>query len=306
MPDIRKLLRRALFAGALLFSLLLGSILTAQAQSDDRQFRKESGTLAGQAQSLATNGDFISAIKTLQTARALPNLSPYEISTIETMMGHYAYEVDDLNGAIRHNRQAIEAGGLLPNEVIQLEQNIAQLLIANGQYMEGGMAIEAWMDKNGETDKMIEYVMQSYVQAEAYDRALPWARKWFDNASPKTRKHYDLMHFLLDVQKLRSEQLAFVEMMIEQWPEDKLVWDIKVSLLSLEGREKEAYLVKEEMYDRDLFTSERDLRKMAHYHAYYDNYGKAYSLLITELAAGRITADPDILARLEEARHGRD
>ncbi len=273
------------FICGFLFSVGSSSV---SAQNADRQFGKSSGKTVHKAIKLWEKGKQLKAFNKLEEARALPGLNAYEISTIETFLGAYAFEMDDMTAAIQHYQNSVTANGLLPSEKKTVEGNIAELLVANGDYAEGAKSLTEWMQKYGENPKYVEYTMQAYVQAENYKSALPWAEEWFRQTNSPERKHYDLLNFLYNDLGKTDNQLSVIEDMIKIWPDDRTLWDSKRSILYRKGQEKSAYEVLSEMYDQSLISSEKEIMNLAFYHAYFGDEPRARSLLEKEYAAGRI------------------
>lgn len=275
---------------------------TAEAQSPEgRQFGSKSGQLVNDAQTLAQSNQYGAALAKLNEAIAIPELNAYERSTIYSVMGSYNYEMDNTDAAIRSFESAISSGGLMPNEAVALENNIAQLLIAAGRYVEGAQRLEAWMRRTGqETPKYVEYVMQAWVQAEQYNNALPWAEKWFRAASPKERKHFDLMNFLYNDLGMQGRQADIVKDMIARWPDDRTLWDQWISLLSNGGREQDAFEVNKMLYLAGAMTKENDIKKIVEYYQYYEMPYQAAQILEKEMNAGKVQTNANNLVRLSE------
>lgn len=273
----------------------------AEAQAEGRQFGSAAGQIVNDAQTMAQSQQYSAAISKLNEAIGLPELNAYERSTIYSMMGAYYYEVDDLGSALSNYQNAVNAGGLLPNEVDSYENNIAQLLIANGQYVEGAQRLEAWVRRQGREDpKYVQYIMQAWVQAEQFQQALPWAEKWFRNASPKERKHFDLLNFLYNDLGMQGRQADIIKEMIGRWPDDKSLWDSWISLLSMGGREQDAFEVNKMLYLAGAMTSEGDIKKVIEYYQYYEMPFQAAQIMEKEMNAGRVSADAKNLVRLSE------
>lgn len=170
--------------------------IPSEQQQTDREFDKVTGKLVMTAQDHAAYGDYEKAAAKLHEARSVPNLIPYEDSTISMMLGAYAYEIDDLSTAIKHFESAISASGLSTREIKSTQSNIAQLLIASGDYKEGANRLVEWMQTYGEKPKFIEYAMQAYVKADDYDSALPLAKKWFAQSDPSNPKPANILQWL--------------------------------------------------------------------------------------------------------------
>ncbi len=204
-------------------ALCVGPVATAgdPPASAARQFSKDNAAPINAALAEFATGRYDRAIPVLSSTLELPGLTPYERATIGQMLGQALYETHDYKGAIRAFEDAIQSGGLLPKEQLNLEQNIAQLLIASGALAKGAEMLEAWQEHGGQLmPRHIEYLWQAWAQAEQYDRALPWAQKWFDAASPKTRKHYDVLNFLYARLNMTKERESLLQEMATRWPAD--------------------------------------------------------------------------------------
>ncbi len=299
-------------ASLVLASVLLGSAAfvslpqtavaqEGQAPAEGRQFSAKTGEIVNEALQLLQSENYSAAISPLQRALALPELNAYEKSTIHQMLGSAYYEMNQYNQAIQAFENAISAGGLLPNERTQLRLNIAQLLIANGQPARGAQMLEDYARAGGQLKpKHIEYLWQAWSQAEQYNRALPWAEKWFRNANPKERKHFDLLNFLYNNLNMPGKQADIVKQMINRWPEDKSLWDAWASMLANGGREQESFEVTKMLYLGGALTSQQDLEKVVQYYSYYDMPYQAAEILKKEMNAGRIPQSTEKLIQLSD------
>ncbi len=272
---------------------------TAFAQDEGRQFSAKAGEKVNEALTLANGGQNQAALTILQEAIANPDLNPYERSTIYQMMGQYSYELDRAVEAQQNFENAISAGGLLPDEVGNIKVVIAQLMIGNGQYREGAQRLEAYLNSGGQQKpQYIDLLVNAWVQAEDYRRALPWAEKWFNAASPKERKHFDLLNFLFNNLGMQGRQADIVKQMIQRWPEDKTLWDAWASMLANGGREQEAFEVTKMLYLGGALNTEQDLLKVVQYYSFYDMPYQAAEILEREMNANRIARSPDKLKQL--------
>ena len=215
------------------------------------------------------------------------------------MQGASYYELNQYGPAISSFQNAINAGGLLPNESDALRVNIAQLMIADGQYAQGAGELENYLNRGGQQKpQYIEMLTQAWVQSENYSRALPWAEKWFNQANPKERKHFDLMNFLFNNLGQQGKQADIVKQMINRWPEDKTLWDAWASMLANGGREQEAFEVSKMLYLGGALSSDSDLMKVVQYYSFYDMPYQAAQILEKEMNAGRISRSSDKMVQL--------
>ena len=273
---------------------------TAFAQVEEgRQFSAAAGEKVNEALTLANSGQTSSAISILQSTISQPDLNAYERSTIYQMLGQYSYELDRAVDAQQNFENAINAGGLLPKETDNIRLVIAQLMIGNGQYREGATRLENFLNSGGtQTDNHVDLLVNAWVQAEDYRRALPWAEKWFNAANPKERRHFDLLNFLFNNLGMQARQADIVKEMINRWPEDKSLWDAWVYMLDSGGREQEAFEVTKMLYLGGGLTQEPDLMKVVNYYSFYDMPYQAAEILEREMNANRISRTPLTLTQL--------
>ena len=305
----RKLrIRAASLLGASLLAVaaigLSGTTVTGVAAAQDapeegRQFDAKTGEAVNAALTQANAGDNAGAVNTLTNALNLPDLNPYERSTMYQMLGQYSYELDRSADAQRYFESAISAGGLLPKEADNIRVVIAQLMIGNGQYTEGAQRLENYLNSGGEQKpQYIDLLVNAWVQADNYSRALPWAEKWFNAASPKERKHFDLLNFLYNNLGMQGRQADIVKQMIGRWPEDNTLWDAWASMLANGGREEEAFEVTKMLYLGGALNKESDLLKVVQYYSFYDMPYQAAEILEREMNSNRISKTPDKLKQL--------
>ena len=186
-----------------------------------RQFSAKTGSLVNAILVDPNGKNDLDRITYLRDLLSENSLNAYEAATISQMLGAAYYELNDYDRAIEAFEMAIDACGLLPKEVSNLQVNIAQLLIADNKPAKGAQRLEDWIAAGGvPKPRYIEYLWQAWSQAEQYDRALPWAEKWFEAANPKQRKHYDLLNFLHHQLGQYDKQRTIVEKMHTRWPDD--------------------------------------------------------------------------------------
>ena len=271
------------------------------APAEGRQFSAKAGEIVVAAQEFMKLEQYGPAISELNRALGMPELNPYERGVIHQMQGSAYYEQNQYSQAISAFENAISSGGLLPNEKSNLRINIAQLLIASDQFARGAQMLEDWNRAGGQLKPAhVEMLWQAWSQADQFSRALPWAERWFNAASPKERKHYDLLNYLYNNLNMPAKQSDIVKQMINRWPEDKGLWDAWASMLMQGGREAEAFEVSKMLYLGGAYSSESDLLKIVQYYSYYEMPYQAAQILEREMNAGRIAQNSDRLVQLSD------
>lgn len=180
-----------------------------------------------------------------------------------------------------------------------MQVKIAQLMIAAGRHAEGAQALENYLKAGGqEKAEYVELLMQAWIQAENYTRALPWGQKWFAAANPKERRHFDLMNLLYHRLGQSSQQADIVKQMITRWPEDGELWEAWTSLFAAANKEEDAFAVTKLRYLGGALTTEAEILKVVQYYSYYEMPYQAAQILEKELNAGRVTRGPERLVQL--------
>lgn len=277
----------------------------AFAQDDEkpvegRQFGAKAGQTVNEALQAINDDDSQTAINILNELLASgTEMNSYEKSIVYQMLGQGYNDVNNTQMSLQSFQSAIDSGGLLPNEAEQIELAIAQLLIANDQYREGALKLEALLARGiQEKPSYVDLLVSAWVGAEDYRRALPWAEKWFNVANPKEKKHFDLLNFLYNDLGMPDRQADIVKEMIQRWPEDQANWNNWISLLASGGREEDAFEVNKMLYLGGALTDEPDIKKVISYYSYYEMPFQAATILEREINAGRVARTADNLKEL--------
>jgi len=261
-----------------------------------RQFSPEAGALFSQAQEFIRQNDFDAAMSALDQALSIASLTQYETSVILQLRGRLYFDQNKLSDAITAWKSAVDAGGLAPNEISDLQVNIARLLIKNQNHTEGATMLEEHINAGHPVKPAyVDMLVSAWVQVENYPRALPWAERWFKDAAPKERKHFDLLNFLYYNLGMREKQADIVVQMVGLYPDDRNLWDSWASLLANSGQEAEAFEVNKLLYIGGFMKSEQDVMKIVQYYSFHDMPYQAAKILEREMNAGLVPRKPDRL-----------
>ena len=208
---------------AMLVCLSFASVVAAKDNSD-RQFSRKVGKATLEVMELMNREDYDLASDKLEALLEKRKLSAYERSTLSQMSGQVHFFLGQYETAIEAFQGAIKAGGLLESERNALRISIAQLHISNEDYQRGAEIFEQF-ERDGHTlkQKQVEQVLNAWIQAENYERALPWAERWFETEGSKQRKHYDLLNFLYRTLDETEKRKNLLLVMSEKWPSDKII-----------------------------------------------------------------------------------
>ncbi|WP_298918798.1 hypothetical protein [uncultured Algimonas sp.] len=302
----------ALLGASLLTVAALGAAApfgtdTAFAQDDEqqpaegRQFSAAAGEKVAEAQEvMETNPQQAVNILNGLISSDTP-LNPYEKSIIYQMLGQTYSDLKNTSQSLRSFEAAISSGGLLPKDEDTIKVIIAQLMIMNEQYTEGAERLEQYLREGlREEPSHVDLLVNAWTQAENYKRALPWAEKWFNQANPKERKHFDLLNFIYNNLGMTGKQADIVKEMIQKWPEDNTLWNSWASMLGNGGREEDAFEVNKMLYLGGALTTEDDIKKVIQYYSFYEMPYQAAQILEREMSNGRIARTAENLEELSK------
>ena len=203
-------------------SLILGLALhgTALAQT----FGPESIEYATEAQTLQKQNDHKKAIKRLKKGLKLDGLSAFETSTMYQMMGNSYYAQKKYDDAIEAFGSAIQAGGLSPADKNGLQENIAQLNIAEKNYALGAQQLETYFQEGGlQKPKLVKQIVQAHFRAKNREAAVPWAEVMLRQGLIETRREHDVAVYLFDSPEKRASQMQVARQLLAKWGGDPAV-----------------------------------------------------------------------------------
>jgi len=258
-------------------------------QNENRQFTTDTTKLLP-LNIYDTSNTYPEELLLLDDKLKKPNLTRIEKSKLLRLKGAAHYELNQIPQAIQAFQEAMYSGGLTDKENRKLGLYIAKLWIILGNYKRGAEILEQW-GRDGYVLKPnhVEIIMQAWLQDENYQRALPWAERWYNEAEPKRRKHYDLMNFIYNNLRQSEKQIEIIKAMKERWPDDKVLWDSLASLYANNGQEREAFEVGREYYLTGNPHTESEILRLVQHYSHFDMTYDAARILEEEIEAGRVT-----------------
>lgn len=296
---------------ALLMAIV--SVTDADAQrrnrGDEQQSSEENRTMSAQfgepileAQECLNNDNFNCVINTLTPLLSQSGINNFERFVVYRMRGVAYFNSDRQSQAISDFEAAINTGAALPDERQSLRINIAQLYIVNEQYSQGIAAFEQAIREGATlTPSLAMMLAQAYGQAERYSEGIRYAQIAFDQASPRERRHYDLLLFFLQQLNRIPQQRDLIQEMVERWPTERNYWTSLVSLMAQTEDESGAFEANKLMYLNGMLNDEREIIRIAQYYSYFEYPYRGAVILEREMNAGRVTrnrSNLEILANM--------
>lgn len=293
-----------------IIALLLGAAVLAQpvlaADSDERapppaDIDQRTGRILNEAIEFMNADDMASAEAKLGELQ-LDRLSPYERGRVEQILANIAYSKEDFAASRGHMQAAIDSGGLNAQEVSQVSYQIAQMYMAEENWIEGTRAMEAWISTAAAPNSAAYYLLAAaYYQMEEFDKALPNAQKSVDMSETPQEGWLQLLQALL----LQKEDYAAAAKVIRQalnlYPDKKVYWTQLSSVYATLEDYKNALSVLQLANLSGLLTDDADFRRLAELMMAQDTPANAAELLTAKIDEGIIEKDQKAFEMLSNA-----
>jgi len=213
-------------SAALILSLFVASQTHAQSKDTEIKFDRATERQVIKAQEQIAKGQYNKGFKILEKLVDSDRLDARERAIIHIYQAATYFEIADDESAVEQFQLAYDSGGLGPQDAQNTLLDMARLKISVDQFASGAQDLELWAQNGGEVDEDIEELIRSsWIQAKNYDKALPLAEKYFNEANPKERDHYDQLYFVYAKLGLKDKTIAMLEEMLLQWPNDNILRD---------------------------------------------------------------------------------
>lgn len=144
----------------LISALLLSLMLVSPLQAADKEYLLSEATYKAlsKAQELMEAEQYTEAERQLDALLAQTEAGGYDRAVVQQTLGYLYSERAQYDKAAQAFRQALDANAL-PEEVAHdLRYNLAQLLIADGQYSQGVVEMEKWLASESQPENSV-YVL---------------------------------------------------------------------------------------------------------------------------------------------------
>lgn len=288
-------------AVALLFAGLTASAAIAQEEEENRTFSPRAGEIVLEAQTAlsAEPPNYQSALDALNRAMNLDGLTPYERSIVLQLRGTAYYELDQPARTLQDFEAARATGALTPDEDLNLLFNIGQLYLQQENYSTAAQRLETWLTRGGRaTDQVHLNLVVAYSEMGQMSRALPHGRRAYELASPRQRRHYDVLNYLYTELNMPRERAQILQEMVQLFPQDRSIWLSIAALYAESGRESRAFEINKIMYINGMLNTEQEIMRIVDYYSFYDVPYRGAMILQREMNAGRVSRSQRNLEKL--------
>jgi tetratricopeptide (TPR) repeat protein len=286
----------AAMAGMIAAIFITTTSVGAQSQdapTDDQTFSARVGQRVVELIGFEAEERWSDAVAGYSDLLTTSQLSDFERASVLKIRGAAQYQLGQITASISDWRDALALQALTASDTNTLRLNTGQLLMGEGDVVEGIALIETALSEGVTLSADIAMrLAQGYAQVENYSPGLGYARQAFDLAEPRLQRHYSLLLYYFQTLEMEPEQLELIADMVTQWPQEKRYWTSYASLLARAGREEEAFQVNVIMYLDGMLTSSAEIVRLAQYYSFYEYPYRGGTILERELNAGRVEPTP--------------
>lgn len=301
-PRFRGLRRAA--ALAVVAVLACGTAAAQRAGNDEEQQSRAptidaaTGGILNEAIEFLNAEDYAAAKGAIAKLR-LDRLSPYERSRTEQILFSIAYAEDDYDTARTHLEQAVAAGGLNEQEVSQARYQMAQLYMAEENWVEGAAALERWFETAVNPNSAAYYLLAvAYYQQGSMEKALPAAERAVELMEQPQESWIQMLLALYLEEERYRDAIPLLERLVTLLPERKSYW---VQLSSVHGQLEDypkALATMQLAYSAGLLTEDSEFRRLADLLLFNEVPYRGAEVLEQAIADGRVKMDAQLYEKL--------
>lgn len=301
-----------------LLAILLCAVIANGATAQDRKKRsrassqvmtKAVATKLIAAQEMLQAGKVNGAKKELDAVMKRRGLKPLELANIYQFYAYVANEKDNAKQAIAYFIKAIQEDALPIAQQYQLEYNVAQLYMMEGDFNQALKILRTWFKKVRSKDSPVtpnggNYYMLAlcYVNLDPpnYERARKPAELAIESSDTPDENWLRMLGQIYYVQKEYTLMAEVLEELIERFNKPDYYTQLSGAYAE-SGEELKALAVLQLAYKQDLLLRESQVQHLARMELYHSIPYRAAIILEKGLNDGILTDDLDNLKLLADS-----
>lgn len=290
---------KILLIPSLLLSLLLLS--PVQAQDDEYLLTEKTYRSLSKAQELMEAEQYTQAGRQLNELLGQTDAGSYDRAVVQQTIGYLYSEQDQYDRAAEAFQQALDADALPEDVTHNLRYNLAQLLIADGQYSQGIKLMEDWLANERQPENSVYVLLATaYYRVENYSKVVEHIRTAIQKDRDPKEDWYRLQLSAHMSLKQYKSAINVLETLITRYPHRKIYWD-QLSALYLQQEKEFTSLAVRMLADRLDLGDAETLVNLADMYRYLRVPYKSGKLLERAMNDGVIPADFKHLEKLADS-----
>lgn len=280
--------------------LMFGLMAPVHAQDEYLLTEKTYRSLS-KAQELMEADRYSEAGQRLNDLLAQTEAGSYDRAVVQQTIGYLYSAQDQYNKAAAAFQQALDAGALPEDVTHNLRYNLAQILIADGQYQRGIALMESWLANEAQPQNNVYILLATaYYRVENHTKVIEHIRTAIKNdRDPKEDWYRLLLSSHMSLKQYKSA-ISVLETLITRYPHRKVYWD-QLSALYLQQEKEFTSLAVRMLADRLDLGDAETLVNLADMYRYLGIPYKSGKLLQKAMQNGVITADFRHLKKMAES-----
>jgi tetratricopeptide (TPR) repeat protein len=296
---------------------LLCSVIASGGYAQDSKKRKRTSQVMSKAvatkliatQEMLQNDQINAAKKELDSVMTRRGLKPLELANIYQFYAYVANEKDQPKKAIQYFIKAIQQDALPLAQQYQLEYNVAQLYMMEGDFEKALKILRAWFKKTRRKDSPVtpnggNYYMMAlcYVNLSPpnYERARKPAELAVESNDKPEENWLRMLGQIYYVQKEYALMADVLEELIERFNKPDYYTQLSGAYAEA-GDELKALAVLQLAYTQDLLRKESQVQHLARMELYHSVPFRAATIVEKGLNDGILTGDLDNLKLLADS-----
>lgn len=284
-----------------LFVLGIGTVSAAETKDEQFLLSEDTYKALNQAQELMEKESYPQAQQQLNNLLDKVEKGSYEQAVVLQTLGFLYSSLEQYKKATDTFQRALDLDALPKDVTHTLRYNLAQLLIADGQYKKGIPLMEEWLSAEKKPDNTVYVLLASaYYQIENFSKAADRINIAIKNdKTPKEDWYRLLLSSYLSLKHYKSA-INVLEVLITRYPDKKVYWEQLSALYMQQNKEFTSLAVKMLAKRLDL-TEPKTLVNLSDMYRYLAVPFKAGQLLEQGMQQNVIPRNYDNLNKLADS-----
>ena len=281
--------------------LMIFGLMAPLHAADDYLLTEKTYRSLSKAQELMEADRYSEAGQRLKDLLAQTEAGSYDRAVVQQTIGYLHSAQGQYNKAASAFQQALDAGALPEDVTHNLRYNLAQILIADGQYQRGIALMENWLANEARPENNVYVLLATaYYRVKNHTKVIEHIRTAIKNdRDPKEDWYRLLLSSHMSLKQYKSA-ISVLETLITRYPHRKVYWD-QLSALYLQQEKEFTSLAVRMLADRLDLGDAETLVNLADMYRYLGIPYKSGKLLQKAMENGVIAADFRHLKKMAES-----
>jgi tetratricopeptide (TPR) repeat protein len=250
------------------------------------------------AQQRMAEGQHAEAEKKLNGLLGQVDSGSYDYAVIQQTLGYLFADKTNYAQATKAFQKALDSQALPPKVSDDLRYNLAQLLIADGQYQQGIQLMETWLKTADKPDTAVYVLLATaHYQIEQYQPVVEYMKKAISRDADAKEDWYRLLLSAYLSLKQNKAASGVLETLITRYPHREIYWQ-QLSAIYLQRDLELRSLAVKMLADRLDMRDAKTLVNLSDMYRYLHIPFKSGQLLQSAMDEGLLAADFKLLDKL--------